>query len=58
MRDLVVSLPSLDAVGNLVSGFAAGPRVHETPPEDLDRMLKFNLTPSFLLARAAVPRLL
>lgn len=58
VRDLVVSLPSLDAVVNLVGGFASGPKVHETPPDDLDRMLKLNLIPSFVLAHAAVPRLL
>ena len=54
---VVVSLPSL-AVVNLVGFFASGPRVHEASPEDLDRMLKLNLIPSFRLARAAVPRLL
>ena len=41
-----------------VRDFASGPSVHETPPEDLDRMLKLFLIPFILLARAAVSRLL
>lgn len=58
VQDLVASLPSLDAVVNLVGGFSSGAKVHETPPGDFDHMLSLNLTPSFLLARSAVPRLL
>lgn len=55
---LVCDLPHLGAVVNLVGGYAAGPRVHETAPEDFQAMLALNLTPSFLLARSAMPLLL
>lgn len=53
----VASIQELGAVVNLVGGFASGPRVHETEPEDFERMLRLNLRPGFLLARAAMPRL-
>ncbi len=46
----------LRAVVNLVGGYAAGSKVHESDPEDFDRMLRLNLRPGFLLARAAMPR--
>ena len=48
----------LEAVVNLVGGFSDGPRVHETDPGDFERMLRLNVTPGFLLARAAMPRLI
>ncbi|HEX8065394.1 MAG TPA: SDR family oxidoreductase [Thermoleophilaceae bacterium] len=48
----------LGSVVNLVGGFASGARVHETDPDDFDRMLRLNVRPGFLLARAAFPRLL
>jgi NAD(P)-dependent dehydrogenase (short-subunit alcohol dehydrogenase family) len=48
---------NLSAVVNLVGGFSSGPRVHETEPEEFERMLRLNLRPGFLLARAAMPRL-
>ena len=54
----VEAVEDLAAVVNLVGGFLSGPRVHETDPEDWERMLRLNLRPGFLLARAAVPRLL
>lgn len=47
----------LGAVVNLVGGYAAGPLVDETDPDEFDRMLRLNLRPGFLLARAAMPRL-
>lgn len=53
----VASVDDLGAVVNLVGGFASGPRVHETDPDDFERMLRLNLRPGFLLARAAMPRL-
>ena len=43
---------------NLVGGYAAGPRVHETDPEDFDALMQLNVKPGFLLARAAMPRLI
>lgn len=54
---VVADVPDLGAVVNLVGGYAAGPRVHETDPEAFEAMLRLNLRPGFLLARAAMPRL-
>jgi NAD(P)-dependent dehydrogenase (short-subunit alcohol dehydrogenase family) len=48
----------LEAVVNLVGGYAEGPRVHETDPEEFDRVMRLNVKPCFLLARAAMPRLM
>jgi NAD(P)-dependent dehydrogenase (short-subunit alcohol dehydrogenase family) len=53
----VASVAELEAVVNLVGGYAEGPRVHETDPEEFDAMMRLNLKPCFLLARAAMPRL-
>jgi NAD(P)-dependent dehydrogenase (short-subunit alcohol dehydrogenase family) len=50
-------VPDLEAVVNLVGGFAVGPKVHETELADFERMLRLNLLPGFNLARAAMPRL-
>jgi NAD(P)-dependent dehydrogenase (short-subunit alcohol dehydrogenase family) len=54
----VAAVEDLEAVVNLVGGFADGPRVHETEPEEFARLMRLNVTPAFLLARAALPRLL
>jgi len=54
----VAAVDDLDAVVNLVGGFADGPRLHETDPAEFARLMQLNLTPAFLLARAAVPRLM
>jgi NAD(P)-dependent dehydrogenase (short-subunit alcohol dehydrogenase family) len=48
----------LRAVVNLVGGFAAGGRVHETPVQDFEGQLRLNLRPAYLMCAAAVPRLL
>lgn len=53
----VAAVDDLGAVVNLVGGFASGPLVNETDPEDFERLLRLNLRPGFLLARAAMPRL-
>jgi NAD(P)-dependent dehydrogenase (short-subunit alcohol dehydrogenase family) len=53
----VAGVDDLGAVVNLVGGFFDGPKVHETDVEDFERMLRLNLRPAFLLARAALPRL-
>ncbi|HEY0700405.1 MAG TPA: SDR family NAD(P)-dependent oxidoreductase [Micromonospora sp.] len=47
----------LRAVVNLVGGYAGGGLVHETPLVDFERMLTVNLRPTFLVTRAALPRL-
>jgi NAD(P)-dependent dehydrogenase (short-subunit alcohol dehydrogenase family) len=43
---------------NLVGGFAAGGRVHETPIEDFERQFQLNLRPTYLLCHSALPRML
>jgi NAD(P)-dependent dehydrogenase (short-subunit alcohol dehydrogenase family) len=54
----VAEVEDLEAVVNLVGGFAMGPRVHETELADFERMLRLNLVPGFTLARATLPRLI
>jgi NAD(P)-dependent dehydrogenase (short-subunit alcohol dehydrogenase family) len=54
----VAAVGELEAVVNLVGGFAAGPRVHETEPEEFERLMRLNLTPNYLLARSAMPRMI
>jgi NAD(P)-dependent dehydrogenase (short-subunit alcohol dehydrogenase family) len=51
----VAGVEDLEAVVNLVGGFASGPKVHETEPDDFTRLLRLNLMPAFNLARAAMP---
>src|SRR3954454_6902609 len=53
----VDAVEDLAAVVNLVGGFAAGPKVHETEVADFERLLRLNLVPGFNLAHAAMPRL-
>jgi NAD(P)-dependent dehydrogenase (short-subunit alcohol dehydrogenase family) len=55
--EAVAQVDELEAVVNLVGGFAMGGRVHETEPGEFARMLELNLTPGFNLARAAMPRM-
>jgi NAD(P)-dependent dehydrogenase (short-subunit alcohol dehydrogenase family) len=47
----------LQAVVNLVGGFAAGGRVHETPVEDFESQLRLNLRPTYLVCHAAIGHL-
>ena len=49
--EAVAAVDDLEAVVNLVGGFAAGGRVHETDPEEFARMLQLNLD-----ARASTSR--
>lgn len=58
VQQAVDATPGLAAVVNLVGGYAAPGRVHESDPADFDRMLRLNLVPGFLLARAAMPQLI
>jgi NAD(P)-dependent dehydrogenase (short-subunit alcohol dehydrogenase family) len=53
----VAAVDDLGAVVNLVGGYASGGKVHEADPDELDRMLRLNLKPGYLLAREAMPRL-
>jgi NAD(P)-dependent dehydrogenase (short-subunit alcohol dehydrogenase family) len=48
----------LCGVVNLVGGFAAAGRVHETPIEDFEKQFRLNLRPTYLVTQAALPRLL
>ncbi len=47
----------LRAVVNLVGGYAAAGRVHETPVEDYEAQLRLNLRPTYLVCHAAIPHL-
>jgi NAD(P)-dependent dehydrogenase (short-subunit alcohol dehydrogenase family) len=47
----------LRAVANLVGGYLAGPRVHEMTLEEFEGQFRLNLRPTFLVTRAALPRL-
>lgn len=48
----------LRAVVNLVGGYAAGGRVHETPVEDFEAQFRLNLRPTYLVCAAALPHLI
>jgi NAD(P)-dependent dehydrogenase (short-subunit alcohol dehydrogenase family) len=55
--EAVGAVEGLEAVVNLVGGFAMGPKVGESELDDFEKMLRLNLVPAFNLARAAMPRL-
>jgi NAD(P)-dependent dehydrogenase (short-subunit alcohol dehydrogenase family) len=46
------------ALVNLVGGFAAGARVHETPIEEFETQLTVNLRPTYLVTQAMLPLLI
>jgi NAD(P)-dependent dehydrogenase (short-subunit alcohol dehydrogenase family) len=54
----VAAISDIGAVVNLVGGYAQGGLVHETDPDEFDRLMRLNLRPNLLLARAAIPRFL
>jgi NAD(P)-dependent dehydrogenase (short-subunit alcohol dehydrogenase family) len=43
---------------NLVGGFAAGGRVHETPLEDFETQFRLNLRPTYLMTQATLPHMM
>jgi NAD(P)-dependent dehydrogenase (short-subunit alcohol dehydrogenase family) len=47
----------LRALVNLVGGYAAGGRVHETPVEQFERQLTLKLRPTYLVTQAVLPHL-
>ncbi|MEP6952907.1 MAG: SDR family NAD(P)-dependent oxidoreductase [Solirubrobacteraceae bacterium] len=49
---------SLRALVNLVGGFHAGDRIHETPIETFEAQLTLNLRPTYLACAAAIPPML
>jgi NAD(P)-dependent dehydrogenase (short-subunit alcohol dehydrogenase family) len=55
--EAVGDVEGLGAVVNLVGGFSAPGKVHESDVEDFERQLRLNLRPGFLLAHAAMPRI-
>lgn len=48
----------LRALVNLVGGYAAAGRVHETPVEEFERQFTLNLRPTYLCCAAALPELM
>ena len=56
-EEAVGAVEDPEVVVNLVGGFAMAGPVHETEPGDFDRMIELNLMPGFMLARAAMPRM-
>jgi NAD(P)-dependent dehydrogenase (short-subunit alcohol dehydrogenase family) len=57
VAEVVAGVDDLEAVVNLVGGYAQGPLVHETDLPDFMRMIELNLVPAFLLAHEAMPRM-
>jgi NAD(P)-dependent dehydrogenase (short-subunit alcohol dehydrogenase family) len=47
----------LRGVVNLVGGFAAGGRVHETPIDEFEKQFTLNLRPTYLVTQAALPHM-
>jgi NAD(P)-dependent dehydrogenase (short-subunit alcohol dehydrogenase family) len=63
VRDVVATAAEepeapLRGVVNLVGGFAAGGRVHETPIDDFESQFRLNLRPTYLVTQAALAHLL
>jgi NAD(P)-dependent dehydrogenase (short-subunit alcohol dehydrogenase family) len=48
----------LTAVANLVGGFAMGRRVHESPIDEFEHLMRLNLRPTYLTTQAALPHLM
>jgi len=53
----VEAVADLEAVVNLVGGYASTGLVHESDPDEFFRLVQLNLAPAYNLARAAMPRL-
>jgi NAD(P)-dependent dehydrogenase (short-subunit alcohol dehydrogenase family) len=48
----------LQGLVNLVGGFAAGARIHETPIGDFERQFRLNLRPTYLVTQGALAPML
>jgi NAD(P)-dependent dehydrogenase (short-subunit alcohol dehydrogenase family) len=48
----------LRGLANLVGGFAAGDRVHETPIEEFEKQFRLNLRPTYLMTQAALAHMI
>jgi NAD(P)-dependent dehydrogenase (short-subunit alcohol dehydrogenase family) len=57
VRRVVEAAGTLQAVVNLVGGFAAEQPIADTPIEQFERMFALNLRPTYLVTQAALPRL-
>jgi len=57
VRGVVAEAGELDAVVNLVGGFAAGQPIADTPVEVFERMFALNLRTTYLVTQAALGRL-
>jgi NAD(P)-dependent dehydrogenase (short-subunit alcohol dehydrogenase family) len=57
VAEAVGGVENLGALVNLVGGFSAPGKVHESNLEGFEAQLRLNLRPGFLLARAAIPRI-
>jgi NAD(P)-dependent dehydrogenase (short-subunit alcohol dehydrogenase family) len=53
----VDAVEDLEAIVNLVGGYASTGLVHESDPDEFFRLVQLNLAPAYNLARAAMPRL-
>src|SRR5438067_2497680 len=53
VRSAAAAAP-LAGLVNLVGGFAAAGRVHETPLEDFEKQFRLNLRPTYLMIQAAL----
>ena len=58
VEEAVAGVDGLGAVVNLVGGFSSPGKVHESGIEDFEQQLRLNLRPGFLLAQAAIPRMI
>jgi NAD(P)-dependent dehydrogenase (short-subunit alcohol dehydrogenase family) len=47
----------LAAIVNLVGGYRGGVKIEDADPDDFERLVRLNLRPGVLLARAGIPRL-
>jgi NAD(P)-dependent dehydrogenase (short-subunit alcohol dehydrogenase family) len=56
--EATLARPPLTALVNLVGGYAQGGRVHEAPPDEIERMLALNVMTAFRSCRAALPAML
>jgi NAD(P)-dependent dehydrogenase (short-subunit alcohol dehydrogenase family) len=43
---------------NLIGGFAAGDRVHETPVAEFEKQFQLNVRPTYLMTQAALPHMI
>jgi NAD(P)-dependent dehydrogenase (short-subunit alcohol dehydrogenase family) len=57
-RAVAASEAPLRGLVNLVGGFAAGGRVHETPIDEFERQFRLNLRATYLMTQASVPPML